>query len=239
MAITYIGGNTSPNPTTNNAVRVLTLPSAVPSGGLVCGCITWDDASAATLSLTDDKNNTYNFKTKLDNGNLSQFCQFFWLGNITNGPSTLTATWSANLGFNLFAADVFTGIAALTDPSDGYSVNSTVASSVTQQTSNITTTINGDLIYAAFIMEESGGGGAASPETTPVAFTTAESLPFTGNPVPIFTEYAIQSSAGAINATCTIPSAGAFTGFGMGFQAIPVPLKFDTTTPAFLNLYWT
>ena len=203
MAFSKVQSNHSNTGGGGGTTLALAFPASVTSGNLVRGCVTWgsDATGSITLSsVTDDKGNAY-FKSSLIDTTVSQGFATFWLGNITNAPKTITATFSATNTFQGMNIEEWSGVAALSDPSDGHtgqiqsSVSSTAADAITSGT--ITTTQNGDLI-GADTMDD--GGVIPSAGT---GFTLQESDNASGAGVSQASESMTQTTAGAVAGTFT------------------------------------
>jgi hypothetical protein len=165
--------------------------------------VSWGGGATLT-SVTDDQGNTYNTSSLLDVPS-SQWFAIFWLGNVTNAPTTITATFSGTNFFQAMIWDEYSGIAALTDPSDGHvgQVQASVAATTDAITSTgITTTVDGDLIYGA-TMSDSGIIPSAG-----TGFTARESGNAAGAGVAAMTEDLVQTTAGSVAATFTSGTAG-------------------------------
>src|SRR6516164_7876776 len=98
----------------------ITFTSTVGSGNCVVGCIQFDGFAGAVLnSVTDDKGNTYNRETAIQDAS-GQWLAAFSLGNITNGPKTLSFNFNAAPGSaatSIVIEEIF-GALAVSDPRD-------------------------------------------------------------------------------------------------------------------------
>src|SRR5690349_14135137 len=101
-----------------NGVSV-TLSAAVGNGNSVVGIVTWDYSSGATISITDDKGNTYTQVDTVSDPPFTQRVLSFYLTNITNAPTTITANFSTSTAWSRILVDEYSGIAA-TSAIDGH-----------------------------------------------------------------------------------------------------------------------
>src|SRR5882672_6145905 len=117
----------------NNAVALqddvaITFGAPVTSGNTVV-CVAAGQYTPTTISsFVDDKGNNY---AQSDTSTLVADNIIGWsyyLGNITNGPVTITLTVTAGQGFGLvLGCDEISGVAASTDPRDGHTVQQQIA----------------------------------------------------------------------------------------------------------------
>jgi hypothetical protein len=123
-----------------------TFGAAVQSGNCVVGGVITSTSGPYTIS--DDKSNTYivvdHITAAFDN-----FITFI-LGNITNGPITITVSGSGGTTGNFdLLIDEYSGVKQITNPSDGHSAtdNATVGTGAGFNSGNLTTTIANDWIW--------------------------------------------------------------------------------------------
>lgn len=204
MAIVRVQGNAA-GAAGPAATVAVTLGAAVGSGNSLCGWVSWGSNTLTTLtSVTDDKGNTYTISDKFpDNANVQSGAMFF-LGNITNGPTIITAHFSPNQNFLQIGADEYSGVLAATNPSDGHSVCAAVQTGSTAtdflSSGSFTTAVNGDLIYGVTMdtfnatLATAGTGYTQRQTSTAQSDTTSEDK--------------VQSTAGSVAATFTTSSAG-------------------------------
>ncbi|HEY6019541.1 MAG TPA: hypothetical protein VIY48_06460 [Candidatus Paceibacterota bacterium] len=197
MSIAHVQGNIN----TTSAVGLNSIAvtgSAVGSANCIAGIVTcWDVSGDALTSITDDKGNSYTVLDKIDDTN-GQYNYSFVLGNITNGPATVTANFNTSVQFRGIIWDEYSGIAALANPTDGHGVNlqSFPAPSTTDGivSPSITTTANGDLIY---------GGTVNAFNATQAAAGTGYTLREQAGTAPMSSEDKVQTTAGSVTATFT------------------------------------
>lgn len=223
MTISLVQHAISPEGTGPTGTTVaLSFGVAVTSGNAVVGTLTYSQGTGGAdnfTTLQDDKGNSY---TPLvghffDSTN-TQYCSMFHLENITNGPITLTASFSPGVGFRAMAMAEFSGVAtssAFDGATGQLSGNSTATDAVTS--GNITTTANGDLVYSSYY-DEAVAGATFTQGTN---YTLLDKT--TGSSFPFGHEYQIQSSSGAIAGTWTQSVSG-------GADALVVALKAAVTS---------
>lgn len=181
--------------TSTNTVAV-TLPATVQSGAACVVTVSYVGGIGG-MSATDDKGNTYvEINGAIFNATGGFTANNFLLTNITNGPQTITVTYSTN-PFAAIQVDCFSGIttAAPASAFDGevMVVQNTPANTANAVTSGpITTTINGDLIYGVALDLTGNGSSVGS------GFTQLQ-----GVAGAYYSESLIQTTAGPISATFT------------------------------------
>lgn len=186
------------NATTITPTVAVTNP--IGSGNLYCGGVAHD--SAQTLSsVTDDKSNTYNLSTTFTDTVNAIAVTAFWLGNITNGPKTITLHFSAATN-SLAVVSEFSGDLAASNPSDGSTgqFQTAIAAGANNQTSTaITTTTAGDLAFGVGV--DSNNTALCTAGTSPNAYTSINTATNTTNVTSMRTEFFSQVAAGSIAAT--------------------------------------
>lgn len=117
--------------------------AAVGAGNAVVGMVVWQGSTAPT-GITDDKGNSY---AVLDYASAAYSTTTFWLSNITNGPTVITATWAASTLYPQVAASEYTNVKSL----DGHSIQgfpfSPGGGTDALTSGNWVTTKAGDLIW--------------------------------------------------------------------------------------------
>jgi len=223
MAIAHIQGNVFQT-FTAAATTPVTLGSTVGVGNAIVGSVTAADTVTLT-SVTDDKSNTY---TILDSHDLAanDISYTFCLGNITNGPKTITANWSSSAsGHNAILVDEYSGVIANTNPIDNSGAahvgnfQAAPGTGTDGATSTAVTTItNGCMIWGS----TANLAGDSNPATAGTGFTPRQAASIKG-----LTEDLLQSTAGSIAATFTLStSQGEFTALialqPIGSATVPV-----------------
>lgn len=176
-----------------------TLGAAVGSGSDVLGMVSWDSTGVTLSSVTDDKGNTYALEATVTNVADGQNYAAYSRTNITNAPITITANFSAGVDFRAVTAEEFSGgSTASTDERDGHTgqYQGTPGTGTDAVTSgNITTSVNGDLIWS--------GVGSRAADSSPAIGTSFTNGSGMQNNLRINTEYRTQSTAGSVAGTWT------------------------------------
>lgn len=196
MAFARVQGNTSANSGSANSIAVTI--SAVGNGNCVCGVFSCDNGNAiTTLTVTDDKGNTYNVEARIldTTGNQQQYA--FSRTNITNGPVTITATMNGIVAntFRAIQVDEFSGAStASADERDGAAHGGQFQATPGTGTDAIssgtfTTSTNEDLIW----------GGCVGPSTSTLASNGTSFSTGTQDTTlySIQTEFRTQATAGS------------------------------------------
>lgn len=168
-----------------------TFSAAVGSGNAVVGvaiCL----GSQVLSGVTDDKGNTY---TIIDNASGAHAFSTFWRGNITNGPTTITATFTASTGYPQIIMDEYSGVVSM----DGHKAlyAGTVSGTDGLSTGNFTTTKNGDVIWGAAY-----NAAGTTNISSGTGFTQREQDPVSGN-WSLVSEDKTQTTAGSVAVTFT------------------------------------
>jgi len=182
-----------------------TLTNVVGSGNAVYGGCSWDaSVVSAITSVTDDKGNSY---TVLDNtldGTNNQRAAQFYRKNITNGPKTVTVTFSGGSpGARTIVVAEFTGVDTADQSNDGHGGQNqqligTTANAITSGA--ITTTLDGDLILGL----SANTSGSPGPPNVGTGFTSGDADNTSpGSCADIRLEWLVQTSHGSKAATFT------------------------------------
>jgi hypothetical protein len=196
---TAVQSQTNSTGASAGASIAITFSSAVTSGNTVVGGVSWGTANNDLTSVTDDKGNTYNIvRTVSDSGN-GQTQATFYLANITNAPTVITANFTNTPAYRAITATELSGVA--TTPLDGQtgqlqSAPGTGTDAITSLT--ITPTQNGDYIYGVTF--------DTSTHNIPSAGTNFTSLASVGDGATTqsgLSEGLVQGTAASIAATFT------------------------------------
>lgn len=187
-----------------------TLPAPVTSGNLVVG-IESHGRSTTITTILDDKGNAYTVADALNDVTDQQSSTTFYLPNITNGPATVTLTFSAISDFRSLCLMEYSGLSST--PIDGH--NAQQQSATTTPTSpSITTTTNGDLIWGSTVNTSSAATAAVAG-----GLTLRESDVVTS---PTYAADLTQSTAGATTTAFTAGSSVWITSI-IAFKASGAP----------------
>jgi hypothetical protein len=187
---------------TSSTTIAITLGATVSASALVVGTVFWGSDTININGVTDDKGNTYSvIDSQHSTGDGASAAQFYKEG-ISNGPITITATFSATTPFRRICVSEYAGIAT-SSAIDVHNVQwrGTFGLSANGVTSlSATTTANDDLIRGSFF-DTSGNANVLSAGTSPAFNQRAAGT--SGNIVPCVVEDFLQTTAGAITATAT------------------------------------
>lgn len=110
-----------------------------------------------TISVTDDKNNTYTALTTTNDTSDGEIATLFVCGDITNGPQTITASCGgASFSYAQIAAIEYSGVVGVADPADGASSQlqgGMIAGANALGSGSFSTTKNGNTIVTVAINE--------------------------------------------------------------------------------------
>jgi hypothetical protein len=185
------------------------LPNNPATGNLVVVTCATSNTSG-TFSCADSNSNTYSLTPKTPFYANSQACCIFYLIAPANATKTITVTFPAAAGGDVFAAEFSGGaLSSILEGDNSASQSSGVTGPVTSPT--MTTVNNGDLLIGACTI------------TTSLSSANA---PWTGWPSGIgtnqnYAEYFIQTSAGAQAIAFTANSAWAATSLIAAFIVAP------------------
>lgn len=178
---------------------VITLASTVATGDTVVGQVSWDTGSGASLSsVIDNKGNGYQILDTVPDSAHLQTSADFYATNITNAPTSITATFSIAAAYRFASADEFVNVLGVT-PLDGHAGNlqSTPGLGSNAVTSgSITTTVAHDMIW----------GGTTLVTSSPTGVNSGTSFTTGVNSAYLASEFLVQTTAGAQAATFTLTS---------------------------------
>ncbi|HVX56456.1 MAG TPA: hypothetical protein VHA37_01880 [Candidatus Saccharimonadales bacterium] len=131
--------------------------SPVTSGNCVVLAVS-TGATGQTFTVTDDKGNSYTLLDHVTDSSNSQDLATFVLGNITNGPETITVTYGSEAGTNILMLAEYGGVFAAANPVDKHKAAIT-ASTKSPSSGAVTTTVNGDNIVSFINCTSALAGG--------------------------------------------------------------------------------
>lgn len=190
MAFTRVQGG-------NAAASAVTI-AAVSSGSTICGAYSFDNGGTFT-TVTDNQGNTYSVVVNILDTTNNQRTIYFALGNITNGPTTITVNGTGSNIFTQIVVDEFSGGDAASNNRDGatgqfQNAPGTGTDAITSGA--IVTTQAGDLIWGACVRPIS-----ATQPTVGTGFTVGASE--NGSGYALRSEFLTQGAAGSVAATFT------------------------------------
>lgn len=197
-----------------------TLAAPVGSGNCVIGAVEYRAFAATLNSITDNQGNTY---TVLDTVTVSSRSRAtFVLGNITNGPTVISANFDVADNASIVVEE-FSGVIASAGPTDGHTgqEQSLPGTSTDALTSgSVTTTTDGDLIWG--VTYDQDGGVVISAGT---GFTLGLAHVTPGGDGYFSTEYKTQTTAASVAATFTTSKSGVHDTFVVALKAAPPPVR--------------
>lgn len=199
MAFSHVQGAVGTDNQSGTTISV-TLTNTVGSGNAVMGGFQFFAASLPTISVTDDKSNTYTVPDTIAfTGAGSAWGCSFELANITNAPKTITVTFGASVSFARIIADEFSGVATASaldvhtgkDDANVLSGTDTISSGATAGAA-----ASGDLVYGVMV----AGTTMNTPPTAGTGYTLLE----TGGASPVDqmgSEWETLGASAAVTAT--------------------------------------
>ena len=180
------------------AGALTTTITAPASGNCLIVLATWDNTTTGTPTCTDSKSNAYNLIDAVADSTNSQCAAAFVLGNVTNGPTTVTVSTNASESPGISIIEV-SGVLATSNPLDGHAAQVQKSLSTGAPTSgSFTTSAAGDFILgASFNTNDTTIYTAAGS-----GFTLIDNTATTA--APMASEWETQSSAGSVAATFSI-----------------------------------
>jgi hypothetical protein len=181
------------------------MPGAtLPNNVLVCRFIY--SSTTATLTITDDKSNTWSQLVKITD-TTSGYTDGWWGTAAATGTQAITPTISA-LEFNYNARCLEIAFASLT-VDQSWGTNNTPITGPTVAAGAKSTSTPGDIIIQDVVNGDGGNGLGFVNVTTSIVVGTGFTLLFPNLELGLGAQYQIQSSAGSINPTMTMNQAAA------------------------------
>lgn len=209
--MSYIQGNTVQNGASSSTTVAVTLAAPVGVGNsiLISGGIGGSDGTE-TVSLQDDKGNVYTTRPLVrDVPDTYTWWQGYFI-NATNSPQTITATINNTRTHLTIMADEFSSVGVFDQGTIQDQVAPGNATDVVTS-GNVTTTANGELIYATCVSVFGENPVAGTGFTTDQATVSASFI----------SEHKVQTSAGTVAGTFT-PTTGT-NDFITGVMTFKVP----------------
>jgi hypothetical protein len=180
------------------AGALTTTITAPATGNCLIVLATWDNTTTGTPTCTDNKSNVYNLIDAVADSTNSQCAAAFVLGNVTNGPTTVTVGTNASESPGISVIEV-SGVLATSNPLDGHAAQVQKSLSTGAPTSgSFTTGAGGDFILgASFNTNDTTTYTAAGS-----GFTLIDNTATTA--APLASEWQTQASAGSVASTFSI-----------------------------------
>lgn len=181
----------------------------VGSGNAVLGCVQWA-SGAGTLTVTDDKSNSYTLLTHLDSGNTDNVGVFYKM-NISNAPRVVKLNFTSDTGYVSGHATEFYNVGTATDGA----ATGTNGSGTSIASGSITTTVDNDLIYQC--ATEDGGGNPATwtAGSSPWSLLSADGVGHQAS------QWQVQASHTPINPTMTMSPIGSWNTQSVALKSAP------------------
>jgi len=233
MAFAHVQPTATNTSATGVASITATFGSAVSSGSIVIGIVCFDKGVSETLTgVSDNAGNTYTIEEVDDTVNHQGVASFF-RSNITNAPTSVTASFT-NSPFSVsIIIDEYSGGLAVADPRDGHNGNFQTAPGTGTDalvSTSITTTVNGDLIWGGSAQT----GALAGTINSGTGETQRGHIAAVTNVCATTTEDKVQGTAGAVQSTFTQTAASATVTFVIAVQPAATQNPFvqsNWTTP--------
>src|SRR6266481_1535047 len=148
----------------NSAVRFWTkrLPNATQAGNLLIMACTWG-SSTAVANVTDNKGNIWTAGPVAQDPAVNHTVQIFYAHNVAASTQVVTMTLSSPAAFVQCTPHEFFNVSTDANPTDGSSA-AVIASGTRLAAGNLTTTVDGDLIFYAGMCSKCGN--PANPITS-------------------------------------------------------------------------
>lgn len=202
MAAAYVQSKNARPAGADSATTVaVTFDNPVATNGLVVGCVTNRLSDSATVSVSDDKSNTYTVGTAVSQNDMT--VTPFYLENIDNGPTVITVTFSTSTAFRSVIVHEASGVATSSalDQATGQAQAAPGTGTDAVSSGSVTTTTNGQYIFGATAVTNSFP--ASQQFTAGTGYTEREETTADSAGVNMASEDQIQTSAGSIAATFT------------------------------------
>lgn len=211
------------------ATSVAVTWSAVGSGNLVCGIVTWSGATTDLTSITDNKaggSNSYTIVRRILDTPDGQCAASFYGYNLAGGPTVITANFGISAAYRGMSLEEFSGEETASDPLDGTNEQGQLQATPGTGTDGAksgagTKTPSGDnfLVWGGSVDTGALNSGGTSEFTAGTNFTEPANAEYiTASQVSISSEYWIQTAATAANASFTVAQDVAHITFMMIFK---------------------
>lgn len=228
MAFAFVqAGNNGTNGT--NATSIAATISAVGSGNIVCGVLTWGGATTDLTSVTDNKSggsNSYTIVRKELDGSNGQCGASFYGYNLAGGPTVITANFGTAVPYRGIIVEEFSGELTASVPLDGtneqgqFQANpGLLANGAKSGAGNLTPSVNNCLIWGGSCNTGALNIAGTSEFTAGTNFTEPANAEYiTASQISLASEYWIQTTATAANASFTVLQDTAHLTFMMIFK---------------------
>lgn len=214
MTIAFVQAANDGGSGASSSTRPVTV-SAIGTGNFVFGVVTWGSGSSGDLSSVTDNAagspNTYTILMAVTDATNGQSAAFFYGYNITGGPTVITANFGASLTYTGISVEEFSGLGT-SDPLDGTNYQSQLQASPGTGTdgaqsgaSTKTPSVDGCLIAGGSVNTGAVNDVGASEFDAGTSFTEPTNAEHNvGSDISLCSEYWIQTTATAANASFTV-----------------------------------
>jgi hypothetical protein len=215
MTITFVQSASDGGGGISSSTRPVTV-SAIGTGNFVFGIVTWGSATSGDLSsVTDNAGgspNTYTILMAVTDATNGQSIGLFYGYNITGGPTVITANFGSSLTYTGISVEEFSGLGT-SDPLDGTNYQSQLQASPGTGTdgaqsgaSTKTPSVDGCLIAGGSVNTGAVNNTGLSEFAAGTSFTEPSNAEYisSGSEISLSSEYWIQTTATAANASFTV-----------------------------------
>jgi hypothetical protein len=207
----------------SSSTTVSVTISAGGTGNHIMGIVVCQTAGATLSSVKDNNAVSYTIQDNANDPGNSVDGWSFYKENISGAPTSIIATFSTSQLARIEVVE-WSGLAPSASL-DGHSGSVITASGTVYTLTSITTTANGDLIYAAASTDSVGG----STMTAGSGFTLQNAGTGTNNE---YDETQVQATLGAIAPVLNTSISGSTClGFVLAFKAAAVPVPITNLMP--------
>jgi len=205
-----------------SASSIAATVTALTNGNIILGIVTWG-SSSATLSSVTDGTNTYTLKDVVTDSTNGARAQSFYAYNVSGSPTTITANFSASVPYRGISVQEFSGEETGSDPFDqsqaqlqtapGTGTDGAKSGAGTQ-----TPAAANSLVWGGSCCTSAVGSGVSQFAAGTNFTEPANAEYIAASQIMISSEYEIQTTATARNASFTLTAAGAHATFQMIFK---------------------
>jgi hypothetical protein len=212
-----------------SATTIAVTVTAVGAGNLVAGVLTWGGATTDLISVTDNKSggsNSYTIVRRVLDSPDGQCAASFYGYNLSGGPTVITANFSSAVPYRGISVEEFSGSLTASDPLDGANEQGqlqaspgTGANGAKSGAGNLTPSQNNCLIWGGSVDTGALNAGGSSEFAAGTNFTEPANAEYiTASQISLSSEYWIQTTATAANASFTVTQNSPHITFMMVFK---------------------
>lgn len=220
-----------------SATTIAVTVSAVGAGNMIAGIVCWGSGTTSNLtSITDNgTGNTYTIVRRIADATNGECAASFYGYNLSGAPTVITANFSTALSYRGISVEEFSGGLTSADPLDGTNeagqLEATPGTGANGANSGTSKTPSADnyLVWGGSVNsgDLSNGGSEFAAGTN---FTEPANAEYSvGGAISISSEYEIQTTAAARDASFTVTKNTAHITFMMIFK-VNVGIAFDAAS---------